>query len=600
MLKLLILFAALVNVHGRCPNGCASDGISHGICGGNNKCNCYRNWGGADCSLKLCQSHSAWIDTALGDVNGDGKIDMTINKRTIFHSDPNKRSKERIQAAYVTEGYPLLKYGLARKVDFQDANKRDFWDEAHFSAECSNKGLCNHRTGTCDCFPGYTGPGCEITDCPRSTSGKTCHGHGICAPAFSKLGEMYGMWDKEKTFKCECDQGYGGPDCSQRMCAIGPDPVKHNQFVTSSVQKVAFFEYDVASGSNEISRIDDTVHFTITVRDDFGDEWTTASIPIQYKTVGKTVSPDTTVYADDTTYDEDSHLNYLQRNVTAALSALPDSAVSGLRVWVQKRITKSELGAYNSGQLNKKLGTFSDCSKGSSECDEENHIPMFRSSDEVYRDMRCGGDDGHGDDPWLNDGTLAKADGAGEVATVQESLCIFIASGNDIKTNYRIEYQHTTGADGKGEVHEGQSFDIDDHVVNQCNIKAKEQKMTSSAHALCQQLPHRQGTHAQQSNYGLAGTTDGAVQLVTVQDVSAYRRYPLTTNKESFNKNYRSGKSLDAASNGIFTNAATLYFKGVEHTECSSRGLCDYETGKCGCFAGYSGANCMQQMAVGS
>lgn len=34
-------------------------------------------------------------------------------------------------------------------------------DQAHRLAECSNAGLCNRRSGDCECFRGYTGIACQ-------------------------------------------------------------------------------------------------------------------------------------------------------------------------------------------------------------------------------------------------------------------------------------------------------------------------------------------------------------------------------------------------------------------------------------------------------
>lgn len=30
--------------------------------------------------------------------------------------------------------------------------------------ECSNRGLCNYKTGTCQCFRGFTGFACQLKD----------------------------------------------------------------------------------------------------------------------------------------------------------------------------------------------------------------------------------------------------------------------------------------------------------------------------------------------------------------------------------------------------------------------------------------------------
>ena len=48
-------------------------------------------------------------------------------------------------------------------------------NEAHPVVECSNKGVCNRRTGTCACFANYDGIACERTVCPND-----CSQNGIC------------------------------------------------------------------------------------------------------------------------------------------------------------------------------------------------------------------------------------------------------------------------------------------------------------------------------------------------------------------------------------------------------------------------------------
>lgn len=41
------------------------------------------------------------------------------------------------------------------------ADKPYALDLAHQSVECSNAGICDRATGSCKCFPGFTGSSCQ-------------------------------------------------------------------------------------------------------------------------------------------------------------------------------------------------------------------------------------------------------------------------------------------------------------------------------------------------------------------------------------------------------------------------------------------------------
>merc|ERR1719230_2576812 len=46
-----------------------------------------------------------------------------------------------------------------------DSDDNVLSDTAHYYMECSNKGLCDRKEGTCKCYPGYSGPDCSGKDC---------------------------------------------------------------------------------------------------------------------------------------------------------------------------------------------------------------------------------------------------------------------------------------------------------------------------------------------------------------------------------------------------------------------------------------------------
>jgi hypothetical protein len=151
---------------GLCDNHCSG----HGTCEKNNNCNCFLGtdgnpeWTGPDCSLRTCPKDLAWV----GAVNNNNDL--------------------------------------------------------HPSTECSNRGACDRKTGSCQCFPGYEGIACQRSTCPNA-----CSGRGTCWPEkhlANKAGLTYDTpWDAMKHVGCECDKGYRGPACEFQECPSGPDPL---------------------------------------------------------------------------------------------------------------------------------------------------------------------------------------------------------------------------------------------------------------------------------------------------------------------------------------------------------------------------------------
>eukprot|EP00753_Platysulcus_tardus_P015085 PLAT4770.1.p1 GENE.PLAT4770.1~~PLAT4770.1.p1 ORF type:complete len:218 (-),score=47.51 PLAT4770.1:220-873(-) len=171
------LFLALTIValaSASCPNGCSGHGVCNG--GSTHLCDCFTGWGGSvnggwDCSRRVCPSSNQWWGTPT-----DG---------TLANSHPN--------------------------------------------AVCSNAGLCDEKTGECNCFEGYTGSACQRKSCPND-----CSGHGTCATQKQLHAEFLTTyttlteWELNKETGCLCDIGYRGVDCSMVECGEGaeaPDPM---------------------------------------------------------------------------------------------------------------------------------------------------------------------------------------------------------------------------------------------------------------------------------------------------------------------------------------------------------------------------------------
>jgi len=164
MQKIILLILGLaMGANAICP-GADSACSGHGSCQPNDKCLCYRNWQGIDCSQRKCPQVTAWAD--------------------------------------------VIETGNAGET-------RD----AHYYAECAGKGVCDRNTGQCECFPGFEGKGCTRMSCPNN-----CNGHGTCE-YLDEINTSYTGWDAHKIQICRCDPGFDGYDCSRKLCRTGDDPM---------------------------------------------------------------------------------------------------------------------------------------------------------------------------------------------------------------------------------------------------------------------------------------------------------------------------------------------------------------------------------------
>jgi len=262
MFKILIALCLLANLNlasGECANACNG----HGKCTSYDMCICNRNWQAADCSERVCQFGLAHVDTPKGDLDASGGV-TNANKVVVTNSF--------VYPYGTTEQFPQM----------QNSDLKTLTDTAHYYMECSNKGRCDRTSGECQCFDGYDGVACQRASCPGYPN--SCSGHGVCKTisqiASADNGNVYKLWDKDTTMGCECDPGYFGPDCSQRKCKYGVDPLYLDDAAT-----IKYPVYDFATltthiantftnGENEVK----PGYFAIRFFDNFGEDWLTEDI----------------------------------------------------------------------------------------------------------------------------------------------------------------------------------------------------------------------------------------------------------------------------------------------------------------------------------
>lgn len=160
-----------------------------------------------------------------------------------------------------------------------DSDLQTLSQTAHQYSECSNAGVCNRRTGECECQEGFEGVACHRMSCPGFLS--SCSGHGVCQStkqlAKRDSGTVYSLWDYRLVRGCLCDKGFYGGDCSLRRCKSGIDPVYYDDVVR--IQYPMFFftimttsaTYDISDGTAQLG----PGYFSLIVFDQNGHGYTT-------------------------------------------------------------------------------------------------------------------------------------------------------------------------------------------------------------------------------------------------------------------------------------------------------------------------------------
>jgi hypothetical protein len=266
---LLVLAAIVPMALSACPNACSS----HGSCGEMDECKCFANWEGGDCSQRICPYAYSWITTQQGDLNFDGDL-----------NDGTARVHDRRFNAGPSASYLITPHApngdWETWPDHHDKRTSGRKDEGHFYMECANKGICNRKTGICECFEGYEGVKCDRTSCPGN-----CNGHGICQTIAQFAAETtytYALWDKDMERSCKCDAGYTGPACNERICPKGDDPLTKVHQV-DEVQYIDIYSNCQSSGVDAACTGDLAGNAKFSFTDHLGQTYTTGDVAITHK-----------------------------------------------------------------------------------------------------------------------------------------------------------------------------------------------------------------------------------------------------------------------------------------------------------------------------
>jgi len=603
-MKLLLLVALLgvAYVAAECPEACNG----HGFCGEYDKCSCYRNWQGNSCADRTCPFDFAFVDIPHGDLDMSGNLDDTI---TTYGAQINDIYAFEV---YPTDGYQINRGATDASSDDvmyttltakeKAASFYDMAEDGHFYAECSNKGMCDRKSGQCDCFDGYSGTACRRVACPND-----CSGHGTCETIAETSNFAYALWDRYKTQVCSCDPGYFGIDCAQRHCPYGDDPLstdEHNEIQWLTLRTHGDGTngpVDTGDSTYTAGDLDLEGTFRLAYLDEYGETWNTSPIGA--------ISYDFATAATNTA---------LASAIKAALEGIPNSVFEevDVEVWpIQTPIP----GTY---ACNAAAGTCVLTEDATNLKVENADVLEFAKTDEQTSSTITGGVHKWGISNCLQAGTTgwryatavdftttagsAAGTDSGGGTTLNTgagtTICRYDMNGFRAKITFNKNpgdlNELTCDADL---VTTGEHKDSADPATDIVCTAQDQNTLELGAINTVIGNPIGGGNGGQlQTNMDLSQTMTHGDRIKIGSDVytiagpivapGAAATVKIIVEEET---------AATAALTDVNTPAAVWYGKGTsERTECSHRGLCNHDEGLCECFTGYTHDDCSMQDAL--
>jgi len=390
-----------------------------------------------------------------------------------------------------------------------------------------------------------------------------CSGHGQCVGA-DGLWDKYVAWDLTHTQKCVCDPGYTGPACNLRKCPSGVDPIANVYTNTDSVWRIQFSPWESTMYNDTAGQYipNGPVHWTMTYTDEMGDEWTTSAVTSYYQAnCGGDFENSHDQTADCVT--RPFHSNPRNGTEVTDISSGTDIAAE---YYGDESFTFHE--SFIAEQVNASIAA----------------LPTDAARDAYVWVAHVTGEDGDDEDNYMiypsygspNNGATAvdQCSAPGSANCAHETA---FSTGKSLAVNdAEFRFPYFVDLDN--------AVALDSSEITNCDfsslcvfIRLRTAKGNQAMSVSYKYKSEIRSSGVLVGEYSEDIGHSGDDSIVSVMEVGSQRFWSVETDG----------------------TPRIEYDSNQELHMCSRRGLCDYETGLCECFSGYSGYLCNQRSILG-